>query len=501
MNKAGKDRPISKDQVEEPIVTGPAEESERPRRVSLSARVTLLAAICVAGAVALVSLGAYLTVKHNLYGQAQNNLLAETIATAESSHGEPYSGGFQFQRPSSNSFTDVQVSLIRVDGSQVPLSNKVTNQPVTDTVPSYLIGEAEKNVAAQDNFQMPGQALAQHVRVAENFVVAAVGPPAAQGFALVVAEPLTQQSQVLDRLSVVLFLISGAGIVVAALAGTAIATGGLRPIARLTAATERVARTGDLRPIQVTGDDELARLTQSFNTMLGALAESQEQQRRLVTDAGHELRTPLTSLRTNLELLVASSKPGAQRLSEQDTAELNADVSGQLDELTTLIGDLVELARQDAPQVVAEPVELVEVVERALDRARRRGSGIQFDVALQPWSLLGDSSSLERAIMNLLDNAVKFSPPDGRVRVVLRPLGDGTAVLEVADSGPGIADEDLPHVFERFYRSADARPLPGSGLGLSIVWQAAQRHGGMAYAGHAPEGGALMTLRLPGRPA
>ncbi|HEX3783144.1 MAG TPA: HAMP domain-containing sensor histidine kinase [Pseudonocardiaceae bacterium] len=485
--------------VVETVVAETVDEAERPRRVSLSARVTLLAAICVAGAVALVSLGAYLTVRHNLYQQAEQNLLGETVAAVQHSTVSGSGGNFTFPLPSGTYFNTIKFSVIDASGKAQPLMTS-THQPYTNSVPSYLIGPKQTNVAVQDNYASPDQ-LPSSAEEVDGYEVVAVAPPLQSGLAVVAAQPLTAESGVLDRLSVVLFLISGAGIVVAALAGTAIASGGLRPVARLTAAAERVAKTGDLRPIQVTGDDELARLTQSFNSMLGALAESQEQQRRLVADAGHELRTPLTSLRTNLELLVASNKPGAPRLSEQDTAELNADVSGQLDELTTLIGDLVELARQDAPQVVAEPVELVEVLERALDRARRRGSGIQFDVALQPWSLLGDSSALERAVMNLLDNAVKFSPPGGRVRVVLRPLGDGTAVLEVADSGPGISDEDLPHVFERFYRSADARPLPGSGLGLSIVWQAAQRHGGMAYAGHAPEGGALMTLRLPGRPA
>ena len=138
---------------------------------------------------------------------------------------------------------------------------------------------------------------------------------------------------------------------------------------------------------------------------------------------------------------------------------------------------------------------------RALDRARRRAVGMHFDVSLQPWALLGDSSALERAVLNLLDNAVKFSPPDGVIGVTLRSLGDGTAVIEVTDQGPGIAEADLPHVFERFYRSEEARTLPGSGLGLSIVLQAAQRHGGMAYANHATAGGALMAIRLPGRPS
>jgi two-component system sensor histidine kinase MprB len=206
-------------------------------------------------------------------------------------------------------------------------------------------------------------------------------------------------------------------------------------------------------------------------------------------------------MRTNLELLLASEKPDSPTLSDEDKAEIHADVRAQLDELTTLIGDLVELAREDAPQMVQEPVDLVEVVERALDRARRRAvTDVEFDVRLQPWRLLGDSSALERAVLNLLDNALKFSPSDGVVRLELRQLGDGTAVVEVADSGPGVADADLPHVFERFYRSSEARTLPGSGLGLAIVKQAAERHGGIAYAGHAPEGGALFTVRLPGRP-
>ena len=473
------------------------EESDPPRRVSLRARVTLLAAICVAGAVALVSLGAYFTMRHNLYQQAQDNLLSEAVAAAQTSHNNDFTGGLTFKPPADNSFTNVLISVIDETGKQAQLRNS-DGTTYQFTVPNSLIGAAEKSVAQQNN--VPTQELNRHERIVGDYAVVAVALPTAQETALVAAQPLTNETEILTRLSLVLLLISGAGVLVAALAGTAVATGGLRPVARLTAATERVA-TGDLRPIPVTGDDELARLGRSFNAMLGALAESQEQQRRLVADAGHELRTPLTSLRTNLELLVAASKPNAPSLSAQDTAELHDDLRGQLDELTTLIGDLVELARQDAPQVVQEPLDLAEVMERALDRARRRAGGITFDVAIQPWTLLGDASALERAVLNLLDNAVKFSPPDGHVRVTLRPVGDGTALIEVADSGPGIADEDLPHVFERFYRSMAARQLPGSGLGLSIVWQAAQRHGGMAYAAHAPEGGALMTLRLPGRPA
>ena len=162
----------------------------------------------------------------------------------------------------------------------------------------------------------------------------------------------------------------------------------------------------------MSGDDELARLTTSFNGMLGALAESQERQRRLVADAGHELRTPLTSLRTNLELLMASAQPDAPKLSEQDRQEMFADVQAQITELSALVGDLVELAREDAPQAVHEPVELVEVVERALSRARRRAGQVEFDVRMQPWAMMGDATALERAVLNLLDNAAKWSMTD-----------------------------------------------------------------------------------------
>jgi len=286
----------------------------------------------------------------------------------------------------------------------------------------------------------------------------------------------------------------------AALAGVAVARAGLRPVQRLTWATERVAATGDLRPIPVEGSDELARLTLSFNGMLDALAASREQQRRLVADAGHELRTPLTSMRTNLELLAAAERPGAPTLPEGDRAEILDDVSAQVTELSTLVGDLVELARDDPPLVTHEPVELTEVVERALERARRRAGDVEFVTTLVPWTLVGDATALERAVLNLLDNAAKWSPPGATVRVQMRPVEGSWVLLEVADAGPGIAEQDLPWVFDRFYRADGARTMPGSGLGLAIVRQVAHRHGGAVGAGRAPEGGALLVLRLPGRP-
>jgi two-component system sensor histidine kinase MprB len=250
----------------------------------------------------------------------------------------------------------------------------------------------------------------------------------------------------------------------------------------------------------VEGDDELFRLSHSFNQMLAAVADAQDRQRQLVADAGHELRTPLTSLRTNLELLLSAEKPDTPQLSDEDKSEIHEDLRAQLTELTQLIGDLVELAREDAPQLNPERVDMAEVVEQALARARRRAGDVHFEVDLSPWFLLGEPVALERAVLNLLDNAVKFSPPGGTVRVDLRPATDGYAFLQVADAGPGINDADLPYVFDRFYRSDEARTLPGSGLGLAIVKSAAERHGGAVYAGRSADGGALLGIKLPGTP-
>lgn len=448
------------------------------RRFSLRARVTLLAAACVAGAVALVSLAAYLTMQDNMYEQVDQRL----VQRAQDAVRTPPVRNRLVQIPGAFlTSADIHIGVLNANGD---LAHPRDGQPPP-------VGQAELDVARGDLEASLRTDTASGMRV--------VALPSGPGQAMVLAQSLAPTEEALRKLAVVLFVVSGVGVVVAALAGTAVARGGLRPVQQLTAATERVARTGDLRPIPVSGDDELARLTYSFNTMLAAVAAAQEQQRQLVADAGHELRTPLTSLRTNLELLLAAEKANAPSLSDTDRADIESDIKAQLDEVTQLIGDLVLLARADQPRAELERVDLVDVVERALDRARRRATHVEFDVSLQPWQLVGDSNALERAVLNLLDNAVKFSPSDGRVRLVLRPLGDGTAVVEVSDQGPGIAEEDLPKVFDRFYRSLQARTLPGSGLGLAIVKQAVERHGGVVYAGTSAEGGALFTIRLPGQ--
>lgn len=319
-------------------------------------------------------------------------------------------------------------------------------------------------------------------------------PTDIHGDALVLATSTAPTEATIHTLNLTSILVGLAGIAIAGTAGFLVGRAALRPVERLTVATEYIARTGDLRRIEVTGDDELARLTASFNTMLEALARSQDYQRRLVADAGHELRTPLTSIRTNLDLLAqVMAEPDNPRLSAQDRVELMNDVRAQMEELSLLISDLVELSRDERPVHAVEQIDFSEIVERAAQRVQRRASSLTYDVQLTPWYLQGDPAALERAVTNLLDNAAKWSPPEGTVTVSLHE-----GALQVADQGPGIADEDLPHIFERFYRSPEARTMPGSGLGLAIVRQVAENHGGRVAAARAPGGGALLGVWLPG---
>ncbi len=466
-----------------------AGRSVRPRagrdadreRFTLRARIGMLAALVAATTVLLVSTAAFLIVRKNLSDSLNENLYSRATAAAQSELASPQL--LTTVPPAVLGAADLHIAVLYRSGV-ASVADETSVPPLGDEELAVARGESE------DSFR-DGYLGQQPYRV----VAVQAGP----GRALVIAQSLDSLYTVMSRLGTALPIVGLGGVVLAGLAGVAVARTGLRPVQRLTAATERVAATGDLRPIPISGSDELARLTYSFNAMLGALAASREQQRRLVADAGHELRTPLTSLRTNLELLAAADQPAAPSLPPEDRAELLVDVRAQVEELSHLVGDLVELARDDAPMVSTEALDLGEVVERALSRARRRASGIEFDVSLARWTLDGDANALERAVLNLLDNAAKWSPPGGRVRVSMIPV-DGTSItIEVADTGPGIADADLPHVFDRFYRSEESRTMPGSGLGLSIVAQAVARHGGSVTAGRAPEGGALLALRLPGR--
>lgn len=447
--------------------------SEAVGRLSLRSRIAILAAIAVGLAVTATSIAAYVTVRNRLYDSVDENLLTRARSAAASGLGIPVLAEVP---PEVLGAADIRIGFMNQSGEFIP-QDEARRPPM---------GAPELAVARRQ--------ADQSVRTAsidgEKFRVVAV--PAEPRLALVLAQPTAPTENLLDRLGLVLFVVGATGVAVAGWAGLAIARAGLRPVERLTAAAEHVAATEELEPIEVTGEDELARLASSFNAMLAALRAARERQQQLVADAGHELRTPLTSLRTNLDLLAQSTTMGERGLSAADRDALIADVRAQTEELTRLVQDLVELARDDTAEAQVEELDFADVCERAVDRVRRRAPAATFDVQLQPWSVRGDATALERAVTNILDNAAKWSPPDGKI--VIR-LDQGE--LRVTDDGPGIADEDLPHIFERFYRSADARQRPGSGLGLSIVKQIAQRHGGSVTAASASGGGTVVTLRLP----
>src|SRR5262249_9259932 len=309
------------------------------------------------------------------------------------------------------------------------------------------------------------------------------------GIAVQVARPLTEVDDTLQHLGLLLLLIAGAGIAFAAALGLVVSRAALRPVTRLTETAERVTETGDLSErIDVTGRDELSRLATTFNSMLAALEDSTRAQRQLVADASHELRTPLTSLRTNIEALASD-----RALPAEERQRLLSDVIEQLGEMTTLIAELIELARAEQQTAAPEDVRLDLVATEALERARRNRSEVTFTADIEETTVRGVPATIERAIANLLDNAAKWSPVGGEVHLEVH-----AGEVSVRDHGPGIPDEDLPYVFDRFYRARSARGLPGSGLGLAIVRQVAEAHGGEVVAEQADGGGTLMTLRLNG---
>ncbi|MET0700186.1 MAG: HAMP domain-containing sensor histidine kinase [Mycobacterium sp.] len=449
--------------------------------LSLRWRVMLLAMSMVAMVVVLMAVAVYAVVSAALYNDVDSQLQsrARLLIASGSLAADP---GKAIE---GTAYSDVNAMLI------IPGKSIFTANQEGQTLP---IGATEKSVIRGDLFMSRRTALDQRVL--------AVHLP--DDSTLLISKSLAPTDAVMTKLRWVLLAVGGIGVVVAAVAGGMVTRTGLRPVGRLTEAAERVARTDDLRPIQVFGSDELARLTEAFNMMLRALAESRERQSRLVSDAGHELRTPLTSLRTNVELLMASMAPGAPRIPDSDLAELQADVVGQIEELSTLVGDLVDLTRDDAGGVVYEQVDMAEVVEHCLERVRRRRNDIEFDIRVVPWQVYGDATGLSRAVLNLLDNAAKWSPSGGRVELRITQVDPTHGELVVSDHGPGIPLQERNLVFERFFRSTSARAMPGSGLGLAIVKQVVLKHGGAlrvddTVPGGQPPGTSISVL-LPGLP-
>jgi two-component system sensor histidine kinase MprB len=315
-----------------------------------------------------------------------------------------------------------------------------------------------------------------------------------------VALPLADVDSTLTHLRLVLALVCLGGIALAAALGLLVSRAALVPVRRLTGAAERVARTQDLgHRIQAGEEDELGRLAGSFNTMLAALERSRLAQRQLVSDASHELRTPLTSVQANLDALAMGDE-----LPARERARILAAAQAQLRELTVLVGDLVDLSKTEVEDVEVEDVRLDLAVAGAIERARLHAPECRFLLDAEPCLVRAAPARLDRAIANLLDNACKWNPPTRTpARSPTGRPGDPievrvrSGVVEVRDHGPGIAVEDLPRVFDRFYRSPVARGRPGSGLGLAIVRQMAEGHGGAVHAANDPDGGARLTLELP----
>lgn len=459
-------------------------------RLALRSRLTILTAAAVAIAVAAVALACWLLTKDQLVRQLDATLHNTAMQIPAPYVNQLLDSCDHDQQPSTGNLppNTTNVQVVKADGTRCVAAGDV---PVKVQHADTEVARSAQAGSAHNGRTDSGQA----VRV-YTVPIVATGPdaPAHTDLAVLISRPLTEVNKTLDNLAWVLLAVAGIGVVGAASAGLWIARTGLRPVDTLTQTVEHITRTEDLNVrIPVEGQDEIARLGASFNAMTAALASSRDRQAQLIADAGHELRTPLTSLRTNIELLERSEATG-RALPPEDRRALLASVKAQMTELAALIGDLQELSRPDAAHAV-QVVALHEVTGAALERARLRGPDLKLTAEIAPWFVRGEAAALERAVVNLLDNAVKFSPPGGEVEVRLL---DGR--LTVRDHGPGIPAEELPHVFERFWRSPSARSLPGSGLGLSIVARTVQQSGGEVGLTPAPGGGTLATLRLPGAP-
>ncbi|MFI1377830.1 sensor histidine kinase [Embleya sp. NPDC020886] len=465
------------------------------RHLPLRARLALLTALAVALAVAAAAVTCWVLTRNQLREQMDRTLAttgtpfmnprggpSATIADICGRPAPPFQRGL------------LTYQVVRADGwSCTQLGT------TTDPVAPVPVHAADKEVAAanaaEDNKVVFHDATAKdgkHVRVMTQHV--------SRDTAVSVSRPLAEIESSLDSLAVWLAVVSAIGILGAATLGLLVARAALRPVDRLTEAAEHVARTEDLDiVIPVAGKDEIARLGRSFNAMTASLKASRLRQQRLIADAGHELRTPLTSLRTNTDLLLRSEQTG-RPIPSADKERLLHNVKAQLVELSDLVGDLLLLARPEhvpsTPPSTSTGLHMA--IERAVERARLRAPDARIETEIEPWFVRGEPAALERAVVNLLDNALKFGGSGAEATVSVR-LRDGE--LTVRDHGPGIAAADVPYVFERFWRAPAARGLPGSGLGLAIVARTVAEAGGTVALEPAADGpGTIARIRLPGTP-
>lgn len=467
------------------------------RRMPLRARLALAATIAVAAGVGGGVGFAYVAVRHSLMNQVDNGLEKQG-SRAQDDLQKHHLPGLFYDPNHSAQWGDTLARFQYIDSSgsalQPTLSTRIPRLAVLAPTASKSIPITPTDVrvasGSMDRYMHSAEVNGTHVRI--------LTLPTVNGQAIQIDSPLTTVDQQLSALGWQLFGAGAAGIVLAAGLGWLTTRTALRPVAELTGTAERIAATHDLAhriPIdERPGEsrDELGRLAATFNTMLDAVQEATDRQRQLVADASHELRTPLTSLRTNVEVLAH-----AERLDPEDREALVSGIMSGLDDLTTLVSDTVELARGEEKAALFEELRFDLLVQRCVDRASAHWPKAVFKAELDECVVVGVTDRLAKAVRNLLDNAAKFSPDGGLVEVRTAVGRDGKAALTVRDHGPGIPEEDLPRVFDRFYRATSARDLPGSGLGLAIVAQVAVGHGGEVTAARAEGGGAEFRLVLP----
>jgi len=447
--------------------------------VSLRARLTLGTAAALALAIAVGLFAAYFVVRGQLRSEIDRSLTALATPlvrrTNQPPDRTPTTGAFRFSHPRTPETLGGAPGYFQ----SVNTSGKTT-LPSSETI-HLPVGQA-RAVAA-------GTHAAYFTDATVNGIDLRIYTTRANDqTALQIARPLTEVDQALGRIRLLFLLISLVAVAGAATLGLLISRATLRPVEQLTDDAERIATTRSLSDrTDQSRSDELGRLAVAFNTMLDALTGSISAQRQLVADASHELRTPLTTIRTNLEVIELHDDMPAD-----DRRRILAEATEELREMTHLIDELVELAQGDAqPPLTTETTRLDLIAEEAVSAAARR-SNREIRLDASPTSIDGSPTALNRAITNLLENAVKWSAPEAPIEVT---VNDGA--ISVRDHGPGIDPDDVPHIFDRFYRATAARTLPGSGLGLAIVRQIAEAHGGTISAEAASGGGTRFTLRLP----